>query len=70
MTSKTVVNGFKLLYWANYYWAIRTRFKRFNKRILDEFQEAQDDDKNRLKHPQTPIFLVGLVSQMCPKKGA
>ena len=25
-----------------YYWAIMTRFKRFNMRILAEFQEAQD----------------------------
>ena len=29
--------------WANYYLAIITRFKRFDRRILDEFQEAQDD---------------------------
>ena len=29
--------------WANYYWAIIIRFKGFNRRIVDEFQEAQDD---------------------------
>ena len=56
--------------WANYYWAIITRFKRFNVRILDEFQEAQDDHKNHLKRPQTHIFLAGSVPKMCPKKVA
>ena len=32
-----------LFFWANDYWAIITRFKEFSCRILDEFQEAQDD---------------------------
>ena len=57
-------------YWANYYWAITTRFKWFNRRFFDEFLEAQDDHKHRLKHPQTPIFFAGLVPKMCPKKVA
>ena len=55
---------------ANYYLVIITRFKRFNRRFFDEFQEAQDDNKNHLKRHQTPIFLVGLVPKMCPKKVA
>ena len=29
--------------WANYDWAMITRFEKFNWRILDECQEAQDD---------------------------
>ena len=56
--------------WASYYWVIITRFKRFNRRILDEFQEAQDDHKNHLKRPHTPLCLAGSVPKMYPKKVA
>ena len=42
--------------WANYYWAIITRFKWFNRRILDEFQEAQD---NQFFGHFGPFFSIG-----------
>ena len=29
--------------WANDHWAMITCFKGFDRRVLDEFQEAQDD---------------------------
>ena len=35
--------GTMLNSWANHYWAMVTRFEGFNGRILDEIQEAQDD---------------------------
>ena len=46
------------------------RFKGFDRRISDEFQEAQDDQENRLKRPETLVCLAGLVPKMCPKKVA
>ena len=48
---KSIEQTSKTNSWANYYWPIITRFKWFNRRRFDEFLEAQDDHKNRLKPP-------------------